>query len=131
MTSMKARPISPHLQIYRPQLTSVMSITHRLTGLFLSAGALVLLCWLVAAAAGPERYETARAVLGSPVLLALLALWSWAFYYHLCNGVRHLFWDAGMGYELPQAYASGYAVLAVSLLLTVLTWIAVVVGGGS
>ncbi len=128
---MKARPISPHLQIYRPQLTSVLSITHRMTGLFLGLGSLLLLWWLGAAAAGPETYARTRAMFASLPMILLLVAWSWALYYHLCNGVRHLFWDAGYGYELPRVYAGGYVVIGVSLLLTALTWVCVVAQGGA
>lgn len=119
---MTTRPLSPHLQIYRPQLTSVLSITHRLTGLALSLGTVVLLYWLQAAARGPEAYAAAQGVLGLGVIKALLAAWTWAFFYHLCNGIRHLFWDAGLGFELNKAYASGYAVLVSASALTVLVW---------
>lgn len=119
---MSSRPISPHLQIYRPQLTSVLSILHRATGVFLSVGTPVLLYWLLAAAAGAEAYATAQTLLDAGFVQLLLVAWSWAFYYHLCNGVRHLCWDAGYGFELSSVYASGYAVLGASLILTLLTW---------
>ena len=118
-------PLSPHLQIYRPQLTSVLSITHRATGVFLALGALLLCYWLLAIAAGPASYERLIALLGSwpgRVVLLLIAL---SFYFHLCNGIRHLFWDAGLGLELRTTYRSGYAVLVASLALTAATcWVA-------
>lgn len=118
---MSSRPLSPHLQIYRPQLTSTLSITHRATGIMLSLGAVVLTYWLLALAGGETSYEAARGLLGSfPGLLALAA-WAFSFYYHLCNGVRHLFWDVGVGFELKSVYASGYAVIGASLVLTLAT----------
>lgn len=125
------RPLSPHLQVYRPQLTSVMSILHRISGLANSFGALSLILWLVAAAAGPERYAGFTAFFGSFPGQVLLFLWTYSLFYHLCNGVRHLFWDAGKGFEIRHAYASGYAAIAVSVGLTLATWAAALLGGGS
>jgi len=119
---MNNRPLSPHLQIYRPQLTSVLSITHRATGVALSLGTMVLLYWLQAVARGPETYAAAQEFLGCWLVQLVLAGWTWAFFYHLSNGIRHLFWDAGKGFELPQVYASGYTVLAAATTLTALTW---------
>jgi succinate dehydrogenase / fumarate reductase cytochrome b subunit len=118
------RPLSPNLQIYRPQLTSVLSITHRFTGVLLSAGAVLLVVWLLAAAAGPQPYAALDKLLGSWLGLALLFVWTFSLFVHLCNGVRHLLWDAGYGFELRTIYASGWAVLAVSALLTLAAWIA-------
>ncbi|MDJ0935028.1 MAG: succinate dehydrogenase, cytochrome b556 subunit [Kiloniellales bacterium] len=131
------RPLSPHLQVYRPQLTSMLSITHRLTGVALAIGTFLLVWWLVAAATGPEAYATAQAAISSVIGRLLLFGWTLALFYHLCNGIRHLFWDAGYGYELKSAYASGWAVMAGSVALTLLAWIwgyaalAGTVGGGS
>jgi len=117
------RPLSPHLQIYKPQLTSVLSITHRGTSLFLSVGSLVLAWWLFSIASGPGDFASAQSHLTAWYgQLALLA-WVFSFYYHLCNGIRHLFWDVGMGLEIESAYRSGYIVLGVSLLLAVATLI--------
>ncbi len=120
----QSRPISPHLQIYKPQLTSVLSITHRGTGIFLCIGLLALCYWLVALALGPASYDQAQGVLGSAIGQVLLFVWSFSLFYHLCNGIRHLFWDAGIGLELDAAYASGKAVVAAAGGLTVITWIA-------
>ena len=119
---MSNRPLSPHLQIYRMQLTSVLSITHRMTGIFLGLGTLVLLFWLSAVAGGPDAYASAHSVLDMFIVKLVLFGWTWAFFYHLCNGLRHLAWDAGYGFELPQTYASGYVVLATSTIVTLLVW---------
>jgi succinate dehydrogenase / fumarate reductase cytochrome b subunit len=124
------RPLSPHLQIYRPQLTSVLSITHRATGLFLAIGAVVLVYWLVSIASGAHHYSAVHASLSSWVGKLLLLAWTFSLFYHLCNGVRHLCWDVGLGYELRSAYLSGYAVIAVSVLLTAITWISAWTRGG-
>tara|TARA_R110002096_G_scaffold152214_6_gene315217 strand:- start:596 stop:982 length:387 start_codon:yes stop_codon:yes gene_type:complete len=118
---MSSRPLSPHLQIYRPQLTSTLSITHRATGIVLSLGAVVLTYWLLALAGGETSYAAARGLLGSLPGLLALAAWAFSFYYHLCNGVRHLFWDIGVGFELKSVYASGYTVIGVSVVLTLAT----------
>ena len=116
------RPLSPHLQIYRPQLTSVLSITHRGTDIALAAGTLLLVYWLLAAAAGAEAYASAQDLLGSLIGRVVLFGFSYALFFHLCNGIRHLFWDAGMGFELKAAYASGHAVVVVSIVLTLGAW---------
>lgn len=121
--SKQDRPLSPHLQVYRPQLTSVLSITHRGTGVLLAVGLLLLVYWLLALAGGPGAYAEAQGFLGSWFGKLLLFGFTYALFYHMCNGVRHLFWDIGMGFELGQAYASGWAVVVVSVLLTVVVWV--------
>jgi succinate dehydrogenase / fumarate reductase, cytochrome b subunit len=118
------RPLSPHLQVYRWQLTSVLSILHRASGVALSVGTLLLVYWLIAAAAGPESFATAQGFIGSILGRVLLLGWSWALFYHLCNGIRHLFWDAGRGFELKTVYASGWTVVGASVVLTLVAWIA-------
>lgn len=128
----RERPLSPHLQIYRPQLTSVLSITHRATGLALVIGTLVLVYWLLAAASGADAYASAQALLGSWLGRIVLLGFSFALFYHLCNGIRHLFWDAGLGFELKTAYASGHAVIIASISMTVIAWgLAYYMRGGS
>lgn|SRR5487761_2226336 len=117
------RPLSPDIQIYRPQLTSVLSITHRLTGVALSIGSPLLVCWLIAAAAGPADYAALHGFLASSLGLLLLLGWTFSLFFHLCNGIRHLFWDAGYGFDLRTIYASGWAVVAVSIGLTLTAWI--------
>ena len=121
-TGAHSRPISPHLSIYRPQLTSVLSILHRMTGVILGSGAAMLCAWLLTAAAGERYYAWTEWFLTSWLGYALLAAWSWCLFYHLCNGIRHLFWDAGLGFSIRQTYASGAAVVAASFALTGLSW---------
>lgn len=116
------RPLSPHLQIYRWQWTMALSILHRVTGVALAAGTLLLLYWLLAAAAGPEAFAEAEACLGSWIGRALLFGWTLALYYHLANGIRHLFWDLGRGFDLKTAYGSALLSLAAAVILTLLTW---------
>ena len=128
---MANNPLSPHLQVYRPQLTSVLSITHRATGVLLALGTVVLLYWLVAAALGPAAYAEAQRCLGTLPMQILLFGWTFAFYYHLCNGIRHLLWDTGWGFDLGTAYKTGYAVIAGAVVLTLATWICVVTRGGA
>ena len=116
------RPLSPHLQVYRWQLTSVLSILHRASGVALSVGALLFVWWLVAAASGPAAFAWVQAFWGSPFGIVLLFGWSVSLFYHLCNGIRHLAWDSGHGLDLKSTYASGYAVLAATAVLTVIAW---------
>lgn len=125
------RPLSPHLQIYRPQITSVLSILHRISGVVLSFGILVLVYWLAAAAAGESAYVSAVGVLGSVFGKLLLFGWTLAFFYHLLNGIRHLVWDSGRGFEIHEVYRSGWTVVALSLVMTTVFWVAVLAGGGS
>lgn len=126
------RPLSPHLQIYKLPLAALISITHRLTGLFLTAGTVLLVYWLAAIAGGPESYATAQAVLGSWFFgKPILFVWSFALYFHLCNGIRHLVWDAGYGFELNSVDASGNAVIVGSAVLTLGTWALAFTSGGA
>ena len=118
------RPLSPHLQVYRPQLTSMLSIAHRVTGVGLAVGTLLLVYWLAAAAGGPDSYAAAQGFIGSFFGQLLLFGWTVALFYHLANGIRHLFWDAGYGFELPTVQRSGLAVLAATAVLTGVSWIA-------
>jgi len=127
------RPLSPHIQIYRWQITSVLSILHRMTGIALAVGTLLLVWWLVAAAAGPDAFATAQDFVGSILGRLLLLGWSWALFYHLCNGIRHLAWDIGWGFDLKSVYATGWTVVAASFLLTIVAWVVgyAVLGGAS
>jgi succinate dehydrogenase cytochrome b subunit len=116
------RPLSPHLQIYRWTIPMALSIVHRVTGGALYVGTLLLLWWLLATASGPDSYAAAQNIIGSfPGQLVLFGF-SWALIYHLLNGIRHLFWDTGRGFAVPTAKASGWAVLILSLVLTLATW---------
>ncbi len=119
------RPLSPFMigPYYKPQLTSILSITHRATGVFLSIGTLLLVYWLVAAATGADAYHHAQAVLGSMLGQLFLFGWTWALLYHLCNGIRHLCWDSGYGLEMSDSNKSGKLVVTVSVVLTFLVWI--------
>ena len=117
------RPLSPFL-IYKPQLTSVLSFAHRITGVALSIGAVFLVWWLVAAATSDSAFAAARWFFGSWLGLLLLLGWTFSFFFHLCNGIRHLCWDAGYGFDLRTTYASGWTVVAASGLLTVIAFIA-------
>ena len=120
MESVK-RPLSPHLQIYKPQLTSILSITHRATGVFLSLGALMLSCWLVSIASGEQSFNNLQQHINAWYGKIILSAFVFSLYYHLCNGIRHLFWDAGLGLEISSTYKSGYAVIIISLILAITT----------
>jgi len=118
------RPLSPFMlgQYYRFQLTSILSLMHRVTGVGLSVGTVLFACWLVALAGGPWSYAGFATHLTAWYGQVLQFGWSWALLYHLCNGVRHLAWDLGYGYSIPAVYRSGYAVAALSVLLTAAAW---------
>lgn len=116
------RPLSPHLQIYRPQWSSVLSILHRITGLVLSAGTVLIAVWLVALASGPEPFATVEGWLsGLPALIVLIG-WTLAMFYHLLNGIRHLFWDTGMWLDLSSARLSGWFAVIGAIVLTAVVW---------
>lgn len=117
-----ARPTSPHLSIYRPQITSVTSILHRMTGVALYVGAPLLVYWLWAAAYAPEQFTRLHECLASQPGQAALMGWTAAFYYHLANGLRHLCWDMGKGFALPQVARSAWLVLIFTLVMTLATW---------
>ena len=115
------RPLSPHLQIYRPQITSLLSITHRFTGVALAVGAIFFTYWLLSAAYGADKFALAQVLFRS--WIGQLILWGFTFslFYHLANGIRHLAWDAGWGYELDKLRISGWLVLLFSGSMTILT----------
>jgi succinate dehydrogenase / fumarate reductase cytochrome b subunit len=121
------RPLSPHLQIYKPVITFSLSILHRITGIGLAFGTLLLVWWLAAAASSDAAYAEVSWFIRTPIGWLLLFGWSVALWYHFCNGIRHLFWDFGHGFELSEVYASGKAVLVATAVLTLLTWFLVVV----
>ena len=116
------RPTSPHLQIYRWQIGNSLSILHRLTGIALSLGLLALGYWLMSLAAGERAYALAARGFASPWGRLLLIGWTFAFLYHLLNGVRHLFWDMGKGFERTQRHASGWFAVLGALGLTLCVW---------
>ena len=125
------KPLSPHLQVYRLPLTAVLSISHRFTGAFLGLGTLLLIVVLAAAASGSQAYETIHTLVTAWFGQLLLFLWTFALYFHFCNGIRHLIWDAGFGFELDAVQRSSWFVLAISVLLTLATWgAALMVRGG-
>ena len=118
----RSRPLSPHLQIYRLPILALISISHRATGVLLAAGSIVLVYWLAAVASGPGAFADAQALLGSIVGRVLLLALTFSLFYHLANGIRHLFWDAGFGFELRTARASGMLVIVASVVLTLVAW---------
>jgi len=118
----KERPISPHLQVYKPQITSVLSIFHRITGVALTFGLILLVAWIFTLSLGEEYFEYFSFFIKSWFGLLILFGFTFAFNYHFCNGIRHLFWDAGYGYEIETVHKSGLAVLVVSFSLTTLIW---------
>ena len=126
----RERPLSPHLQVYRWQLTMVMSILHRATGVALSVGVFALAWWLLAVAAGGDSYATAAECLASPFGKFVLFGFSLALVYHLLNGLRHMSWDAGWGFDIPDVYRSGYTVAILTVIFTAAIWF-VALGGAA
>ncbi|MBL8628649.1 MAG: succinate dehydrogenase, cytochrome b556 subunit [Rhodospirillaceae bacterium] len=123
-TKPHSRPLSPHVQVYRLPLAALLSIGHRITGVGLAAGLLLVTGWVAAAAYGEDAYALAMDVIGSLLGQLILFAFTLALYVHLCNGIRHLFWDAGKGFEIAQTQRSNLLVLAGAVVLTVLTWLA-------
>jgi succinate dehydrogenase / fumarate reductase cytochrome b subunit len=121
----RARPLSPHLQVYRWQMGNTLSILHRATGAALALGLVALSYWLISLAGGEESYEEAMRLFSSPIGLLFLLGWTFSFLYHLLNGIRHLFWDAGYGFERTSRHASGWFVVLGALVLTVCVCVAV------
>ena len=117
-----ARPLSPHLQVYRLPLAALTSIFHRITGVGLTLGMLLLVWWVAAAAYGPEAYAAAVGFIGSPIGYLLLFGFSVALFFHLCNGIRHLFWDMGMNFEIAETKRANVMVIAATIVLTVACW---------
>lgn len=115
------RPLSPHLTIYRWQITSVLSILHRLTGVGLAVPAALIVWWLLAAGSSPDVFNTANTALTSWFGKTILTLSLWAFWYHFVNGIRHLVWDSGRGFELATVTRSGITAVFASVILTAST----------
>ena len=120
--SNSGRPLSPHISIYRWPITMTSSILHRMSGVAMSIGLIVLAAWLMNAAAGPDQYRQFQFVMGSIVGRVLLIGWSLAFFYHLANGIRHLVWDTGRGFEKQQANRSAWFVIISTFVLTGIFW---------
>lgn len=118
-----ARPLSPHLQVYKPQLTSVLSIFHRISGVISFLGSLCLLLWLTTLAWDKELYLMLQKFAVSWPIQLFLFLWSFSLIYHLFNGIRHLRWDAGKGFSLEEIYQSGKVVMIASLVVNILIWV--------
>lgn len=130
-TTPSERPLSPHLQVYRWELPMVLSILHRASGVTLSVGLLPLVWWLLAAAAGAEQFGAVQSFIATPLGRAMLFGWTASLFYHLGNGIRHLAWDAGWGFEIPTVYRSGWAVIAFTAAATAAAWILGLAGGAS
>ena len=129
------RPLSPHLQVYRPQLTSTLSILHRITGLLLSLGGTLLVAWVLILAQGPDHHEHLQAWAGGGIVKWLVCAGFYVFVfslvYHLLNGIRHLVWDAGYGLDIPNAYRSGWVVVVLSVVITALLAVRAMTGGAA
>jgi succinate dehydrogenase / fumarate reductase cytochrome b subunit len=124
IAGMKAnRPLSPHLQIYRFAMTMAMSIVHRITGVGLYFGTLLLAWWLIAAASGPAYFDFVNAVLGSWFGLIVLFCYTWTIIHHMLGGIRHLIWDTGVGLGKPARDTIATATLVGSIILTILVWV--------
>jgi succinate dehydrogenase / fumarate reductase, cytochrome b subunit len=117
----RPRPLSPHLQIYKPQITSILSIFHRLTGISLSIGSFIIVAWIVSLSMGPESYSYFTSIVNNWFVQIVIFSFAFALYYHFSNGIRHLFWDAGFGFELKSVYISGSIVVFSATILTTLT----------
>lgn len=126
-----ARPLSPHLQIYRWQIQMVTSILHRASGIALAAGTILLVALLGALAGGPEAYAKVQAVAGSAFGIVLLIGWTWSLAYHLLNGLRHLYEDFGYGYKINEFVATSWIGVVGSFVLTALVWACVFLRGGA
>jgi succinate dehydrogenase / fumarate reductase cytochrome b subunit len=118
----RARPLSPHLSIYRWQMGNTLSILNRITGLLLVLGLPALTYFLIALASGASAYGRAQQFFTSPIGVLWLIVWTFAFFYHLLGGIRHLFWDVGLGFERRARSLSGWMVVGGSVLLTVALW---------
>ena len=119
-----ARPLSPHLQVYRLPLAAWLSISHRITGVGLTLGTLLLTWWVASAAYGPDAYDNFAAFVGSPFGLLILFGFSVALFFHTCNGIRHLLWDAGKNFSIAETKRSNTYVIAGTVVLTVIAWLA-------
>ena len=120
---MNNRPLSPHLQVYKLPLPALLSITHRATGVFLAMGTLLLSIWIISLASGQAEFENVRGFIGSFIGRLMLLGWTFSLFFHLFNGIRHLYWDMAKGLELKSVYTSGYITVAAAAVFTLLVWI--------
>ncbi len=128
----RKRPLSPHLMVYKPQITSILSITHRATGVALAFGALLLANWVISGIYGPDAFAMAQNLLGSIVGKIILFGLTLSLFFHLGNGIRHLAWDIGKGYELTHLRTSGMVVIIFTIVMSIATWFAAYsVAGGN
>ena len=119
----KPRPLSPHLQVYRLPLPALMSISHRASGVVMSTGTILVVLWLVMLAAGENTFNIAQQFVSHPIGKFVLFGYSVALFYHACNGIRHLFWDAVIGLDIPSIYKSGYLTIFMAILFTLSFWL--------
>ena len=116
------RPLSPHLSIHKKVLTAVFSIFHRLTGIFLTLGSLLLVFWFLSISIGENFYNYFQIISSNFIFKVILFLWTLAFFYHLFNGVRYLFWSFSLGMELRTVYLSGYIISLLTIIATIVVW---------
>lgn len=121
----KPRPLSPHLQVYKPQMTSVLSILHRITGVANGVGLLILSLWIITLAAGPDIYQKFYDVMASPIGQIALIGWSFSIFYHMFNGIRHLIWDTGRLFNINHATRAGFFVLFATAIVTTGMWVCI------
>jgi succinate dehydrogenase / fumarate reductase cytochrome b subunit len=122
------RPLSPHLQVYRLPLAAVLSISHRITGVGLTLGMVLITWWVVSAAYGPDSYDAAMEYIASPLGLLILFGFSVALFFHFCNGIRHLLWDAGRNFEIGETKRGNIYVLIGTVVLTAAAWLLALAG---
>ena len=116
------RPLSPHLSIHKKVLTAVFSICHRLTGIFLTLGSLLLVFWFLSISIGENFYNYFQIISSNFIFKAILFFWTLAFFYHLFNGIRYLFWSFSLGMELKTVYLSGYIIALLTIISTIIVW---------
>ena len=125
----KPRPLSPHLQVYRLPLPALMSISHRASGVVMSTGTVLVALWLVMLAAGENTFNIAQQFVSHPVGKLVMFGYSMALFYHACNGIRHLFWDAVIGLDIPSIYRTGYLTIFLAILFTLTFWLFIYTAG--
>ena len=125
----KSRPLSPHLQVYRLPLPALMSISHRASGVVMSTGTVLVALWLVMLAAGENTFNIAQQFVSHPIGKLVTFGYSMALFYHACNGIRHLFWDAVIGLDIPSIYRTGYLTIFLAILFTLTFWLFIYIAG--